>query len=202
MTMTQNEKAAAPVKGLDHYLNLKYPIELVEDEESFVASIPDLPGCFSYGDSVEEAIANLNATRRLWFQGAIESGAPIPEPTCVEDFSGKFVLRIPRTLHCSLDRESKKQGISLNQYLVHLLSERHCAHALNKKLEVLLKVTTAAVQTTESEPGWNWPEETDPGSIQTPRLDHHYLGMLNDVFGSSKRRRGFVVEKQLSRMKE
>jgi predicted RNase H-like HicB family nuclease len=100
-------------------------MEIVEDDGRFVVSIPDLPGCVSYGDTPEEALANLKATKQLWLKGALESGQTIVEPSMVEDFSGKFVLRIPRSLHHALDREARKQGVSLNMYTVHLLSERH-----------------------------------------------------------------------------
>jgi predicted RNase H-like HicB family nuclease len=100
-------------------------MEIVEDDGRFVVSIPDLPGCVSYGDTPEEALANLKAIKHLWLKGAFETGQTIVEPTMVEDFSGKFVLRIPRSLHQALDREARKQGVSLNMYIAHLLSERH-----------------------------------------------------------------------------
>lgn len=117
-------------KDMDYYLALNYPMEIVEDDGRFVVSIPDLPGCVSYGDTPEEAIANIKATKRLWLKGAFESGETIVEPTAVEDFSGKFVLRIPRSLHQSLDREARQQGVSLNMYTAHVLSERHKLTAL------------------------------------------------------------------------
>ncbi len=40
----------------------------------------------------------------------------------VEDYSGQFKLRIPRSLHRSLAEHSQRQGISMNQYCVYLLS--------------------------------------------------------------------------------
>lgn len=110
---------------LEHYVSLPYPIELVKDEDAFVASIPDLPGCASFGETPDQAVAGVEEAKRLWMEGRITAGQPIPEPSQLEQYSGKFVLRIPRTLHRSLDLEARKQGVSLNQYLVHLLSERH-----------------------------------------------------------------------------
>lgn len=117
-------------KDLEYYLALNYPMEIVEDDGRFVVSIPDLPGCVSYGDTPEAAIANIKATKSLWLKGAVESGETIVEPTTVEDFSGKFVLRIPRILHQALDREARQQGVSLNTYIGHLVSERHKLTAL------------------------------------------------------------------------
>jgi antitoxin HicB len=110
---------------LDHYLKLNYPVEMVVDGDAFVASFPDLPGCVSYAETVGEAYRNLKSTQKLWIKGQLDSRRPVPEPSHVEDFSGKFVLRIPRGLHQSLDRKARKQGVSLNHYISHVLSECH-----------------------------------------------------------------------------
>jgi predicted RNase H-like HicB family nuclease len=104
-------------------------MEIVEDDGVWIASIPDLPGCNSYGDSVSEAISNIQQAKDLWIQGRYETDSPIPEPTNEEDFSGKFILRIPRTLHRCLFYEAKKQGVSLNHYASHLLSVRQSIYA-------------------------------------------------------------------------
>ena len=120
---------------MQHYLRLKYPMEIVEDDDGVVATIPDLPGCVSFGETIEAALRSLNETKELWIKGRVDSGQPVPEPSQIEDFSGKFVLRIPRSLHKSLDREAKRQGVSLNQYILHLLSERHATTKIEHALE-------------------------------------------------------------------
>ena len=109
---------------LEYYLHQDYPIELVRDDGAWLASIPDLPGCNSYGDSASEAVENVTKTKELWIKGQYESDQPIPEPTEEDDFSGRFVLRIPKGLHRSLAFQAQKQGVSLNHYVSHLLSER------------------------------------------------------------------------------
>lgn len=116
--MTSEEK-------LQFYLNLSYPIEIVEDEGAIVASIPDLPGCSTFGENIDDALLSLRETKELWLKGRIDSQQPIPEPSTAEEYSGKFVVRIPKVLHRALDREARKQGISLNQYVLYLLAERH-----------------------------------------------------------------------------
>ena len=126
------------MKDLKKYLALPYSIEIMPDEEGYIATIPDLPGCMSSGDTIDAALRGLEEVKELWLQGRIEAGEEIPEPTKIEDFSGKFVLRIPRSLHRSLDREARKQGISLNQYVLHILSERHHFGALQDKIELAL----------------------------------------------------------------
>src|SRR5579885_1735957 len=101
-------------KPLEHYLSLKYPMEMVEENEGgWFVSLPDLPGCNSVGATVPEAVDNLQQAKELWLKSQFAAGGEIPEPTDEDDFSGKFVLRIPRVLHRSLAYEARKQGVSL-----------------------------------------------------------------------------------------
>ena len=143
MTEPKKETRLPETKYLEHYLALKYPMEIVEDDGRFVVSIPDLPGCISYGDSADEALNNIKSTKHLWLKGAVESGQAIAEPKTVDDFSGKFVLRVPRSLHQALDREARQQGVSLNMYISHLLSERHKLTALESFAEQWAVMCTA-----------------------------------------------------------
>ncbi len=53
-----------------------------------------------------------------WIEDALESGDPVPEPRDTEDFSGKVVLRMPKSLHRDLARRAKVEGVSLNQIMV------------------------------------------------------------------------------------
>ncbi len=50
------------------------------EDESYVAEIPELPGCMGHGDTQEEALANAKAAERLWLETAKEFGDPIPKP--------------------------------------------------------------------------------------------------------------------------
>lgn len=110
-------------------------MEIVEDEGNWVASVPDLPGCNSFGSTVTEAIGNVQEAKELWIKSQLESGGQIPEPTDEEDFSGKFVLRIPKLLHRALAYQAQKQGVSLNHYVSHLLSERHSLNMVQSLLQ-------------------------------------------------------------------
>ena len=57
-----------------------------------------------------------------WIETKLEGGFPVPQPINDSQFSGKFVLRIPKTLHARLAMEAEKEGVSLNQYAVYKLS--------------------------------------------------------------------------------
>jgi len=107
-------------------MRLDYPIELVKEDGQFTASYPDLPGCVSFGDSPDEAVSELETVKALWVIGQLEGGNSIPLPSSYEDkFSGKFVIRIPKTLHRLLHLEAGQQGVSLNQYVAYALANRN-----------------------------------------------------------------------------
>ncbi len=112
------------MKTLSEYMNMPYRMEIVEDTEEggFVVSFPDLPGCLTIGETVESAVANAKDAKKAWLEAALEEGIAISEPDSLEDYSGQFKLRIPRSLHRSLAEHSKREGISMNQYCVYLLS--------------------------------------------------------------------------------
>ncbi len=112
------------MKTLSEYMSMNYRMEIVEDrdEGGFVVSFPDLPGCLTCGKTIELAIENSRDAKKEWFTAAIEDGIEIREPDSLEDYSGQFKLRIPRSLHRSLMEHAKREGISMNQYCVYLLS--------------------------------------------------------------------------------
>ena len=88
----------------------------------FVVTYPDLPGCITCGETIESAVANAADAKQAWIAAALEEGIKIQEPDSLEDYSGQFKLRNPRSLHRMLAEHSKREGISMNQYCVYLLS--------------------------------------------------------------------------------
>lgn len=112
-------------KDLKYFLELSYPVRLVvEPDGAIVASIEELPGCLSQGESADDAMCNIEEARQLWIETAWERGISIPEPSTNKEYSGKVLLRMPRCLHRRVANTAMKEGISLNQYLVYLLSTR------------------------------------------------------------------------------
>ncbi|QUS60828.1 type II toxin-antitoxin system HicB family antitoxin [Synechocystis sp. PCC 7338] len=62
-------KQALEKQSLEYYLNLKYPISIIPEEEGgFTALIPDLPGCITQGETIEEVVANIDEARQLWIE--------------------------------------------------------------------------------------------------------------------------------------
>ncbi len=119
------------MRTIDEYMALPYRIELIPDvnEGGYVVSYPDLRGCLTTGETIEEAIANGEDAKREWLLAAMADGFPIPEPASDEEYSGQFKLRIPKSLHRQLAMQSKKEGISMNQYCLYLLSQNNALHA-------------------------------------------------------------------------
>lgn len=110
-------------KTVEYYLNLPYTFELQQDAgNGWAIGVRELPGCISQGDTAEEAIAMIREAMALWLEVTLEDGLPIPEPRSLDDFSGRFVVRMPRSLHRDLVEAAEQEGVSLNQYVAVTLA--------------------------------------------------------------------------------
>jgi antitoxin HicB len=107
---------------LAYYVGLSYPITVVKEDVGYSIAILDLPGCLSQGDTLEEALSNIEDAKAGWLEIAIAQGREIPEPEHDRSYSGKFMTRVPKGLHKALVIRAKRSGVSLNQYVSHLLT--------------------------------------------------------------------------------
>jgi antitoxin HicB len=102
-----------------------YPFELrpltPEEGGGWLITFPDLPGCMSDGESPEEAMANGRDALAAWLQAAKETGREIPRPG--ELPSGRFVTRVPRSLHARLSARARHEGVSMNALVTTFLAE-------------------------------------------------------------------------------
>ena len=114
------------MKDVKKYLNLPYNyiIHPVNDESGFYfyARVLELDGCQSTGETFEEAYKNLMEAMEGWIEAKLEHGFEVPLPVGYENFSGKFVIRMPKSLHYKLSIEAEQEGVSLNQYALYKLS--------------------------------------------------------------------------------
>lgn len=114
------------MKTVKDYIDLPYNyiIHPVTDESGiyFYARVLELDGCQSTGDTFDEAYENLRDAMKGWIATKLEGGFDIPRPVGYEDFSGKFIVRIPKSLHYKLTIEAEQEGVSLNQYALYKLS--------------------------------------------------------------------------------
>ncbi|MGC1377791.1 MAG: type II toxin-antitoxin system HicB family antitoxin [Anaerolineales bacterium] len=102
-------------------MKLPYTIKVVHDNNNedpgWVAQVAELPGCLTQADTFEELGEMIEDAMRGWLTVALKEGLPIPEPQPDEDYSGKFVLRLPRSLHRQIAEMAQREGVSLNQYV-------------------------------------------------------------------------------------
>ncbi len=111
-------------KAAEYYASLPYTIELRNTpDEGWFARVKELPGCMSQGETAEDAIANIQEAMHLWLEVSLEQGDAIPEPRMEEAYSGKFVVRVPRSLHRDLAETAEREGVSLNQYINSALAQ-------------------------------------------------------------------------------
>ena len=105
--------------------SIEYPFEIrpLSKEEGGGYSIvfPDLPGCRSDGATPEEAIENGRDALKSWLAVAHEFGDHLPKPFSA--VSGRFVQRVPRSLHAQLVAQAEAEGVSLNTLVVSLVSQ-------------------------------------------------------------------------------
>jgi len=117
-------------KALDFYRSMDYPAVLrknnEEDGGGWIAEILELPGCMSDGSTPTEAVANLEEAKRCWIEVALkrQQEIPLPRPNFTDEqvYSGKFTLRIPKSLHRQLAETAKHENVSLNQYVQTLIA--------------------------------------------------------------------------------
>jgi predicted RNase H-like HicB family nuclease len=103
-----------------------YSRVLVPDSESgsITARILEFPGCIAEGDSVEEALQNLEKAASGWIEAALDLGQEIPVPRVENEYSGKYPLRMPKSLHRQITEMAEQEGTSINQFIVAALAEK------------------------------------------------------------------------------
>ena len=109
------------------YLKLPYNviIQKINDEsgEYYYARVMELEGCHSDGDTFDEAYQNVLEAMEGYIETKLENGYEVPMPHGAEQYSGKFVVRVPKSLHRSLATAAQREGVSLNQYALYKLSQ-------------------------------------------------------------------------------
>jgi predicted HicB family RNase H-like nuclease len=95
-----------------------------EPDGTFRAEIVDFPGCIASGDTQADALAALENVAASWLEATLERKQAIPEPSETVEFSGRLVLRLPKALHAKAAYAAKREGVSLNQFIVTSVAEQ------------------------------------------------------------------------------
>jgi len=120
-----------------HAISIKWS----DEDNSFVATIPGIEALSAFGATRNEALAELYIAADAYFEALEEAGKPLPLPVKVNPYSGQLRLRMPKSLHAALSGEAEEENISLNTYIVTLLSERHIEKILLTKIKALGNLT-------------------------------------------------------------
>lgn len=111
-------------KSVEYYLGLEYSFNAIADPDGgYVIVFPDLPGCMTQVDSLDEIPYMVADVRAGWLE-TVYDDAPdsIPMPSYPDDCSGDASLRIPESLRRSLSESADAEGVSLDEYAAALLA--------------------------------------------------------------------------------
>ena len=125
--MATNKAPRATYRPIEKYLSLPYTIEVIKDigENDVVvwfAQVKELPGCMTEVDTFSEVQDMIADAMRVWIEAAMEDGEAIPEPKREEEYSGKFVTRVPPSLHRAVVTAAEEESVSLNLWVATQLA--------------------------------------------------------------------------------
>lgn len=124
-----------PEYPFEAYAHIVSPLA-AEEGGGYLITFPDLPGCMSDGETEAEAIVNGRDAFLAWVSARYDAKKPVPSPAYkpepVPSVSGRFVTRLPKSIHAKLAERAKTEGVSLNTLVLALIAEglgRKDAHA-------------------------------------------------------------------------
>jgi len=104
-------------------LNYSFSATWSDEDEGYIAICPEFPGLSAFGDTAEEAVAELKAAIGLAIETYQSEGWDVPQPQRIPEYGGKLLLRMPKSLHGKLAQQAEAEGVSLNTYVITILSE-------------------------------------------------------------------------------
>lgn len=121
-------QAIVPPYPFEAYAHIIEPLS-AEEGGGFLITFPDLPGCMSDGETEAEAIANGRDAFLCWVSAVADMDKTIPSPTfrtavtALVELSGKFVQRVPKSIHAQLAARARQEGVSLNSLVLTFIAE-------------------------------------------------------------------------------
>jgi len=96
-----------------------------EEDDCFIATCSEFPLLSAHGETKEEALSEFQTVLELAIESYKENGIELPAPAAPIDYSGQLRIRIPKSLHKKLAETASNENVSLNTYIVSLLSENN-----------------------------------------------------------------------------
>jgi antitoxin HicB len=112
-------------RSIDYYMRLHYTVKVVPSGDGYFARVEDLPGCVAWVSNVEDLWPAVNQAKRAWIEDALHREMRIPEPRKSEEnleYSGRILVRMPKSLHRDLIIKAHQEGVSLNHFIVTALA--------------------------------------------------------------------------------
>ena len=104
-----------------------YPFEVrplaAEDGGGYLISFPDFAECLSDGQTVDEAIVNGRDALKATIAALKSRKMAVPAPNSGGVASGKFVARVPKTVHAQLATRARAEGVSLNALVLTFIAQ-------------------------------------------------------------------------------
>lgn len=94
-----------------------FNIEWSDEDQEFIATCPAFPGLSAFGETEEEALREGKIALKGFIETYEANSMALPEPAVHESLSGKFQLRLPKSLHRLAVRMAHLENISLNSYI-------------------------------------------------------------------------------------
>ncbi|WP_394754224.1 toxin-antitoxin system HicB family antitoxin [Crenothrix sp.] len=121
-------KPITPPYPFEAYAHIIEPLS-VDEGGGFLITLPDLPGCIADGSTELGAIEAGRDAFLCWVSATADMGDLIPAPrfrtvtTDTTEPSGKFVQRVPKSIHAQLAVRAKQEGVSLNSLVLTFIAE-------------------------------------------------------------------------------
>jgi predicted RNase H-like HicB family nuclease len=124
-TIKKIKRVSSPYP-FEAYAHVVSPLT-ADEGGGFLITFPDLPGCMSDGATEAEAAANGRDAFEAWVSARVDAGKSIPEPAyrpeATPSASGRFVTRLPKSVHAKLAERAKTEGVSLNSLVLSYIAE-------------------------------------------------------------------------------
>jgi antitoxin HicB len=113
---------------------LKYSVTIQwsEEDDGFIATSRELPGLSAFGAAPSEALREFSTAADAYLESWKASGKPSPVPDVITPYSGQLRVRMPKSLHRDLAAAADNEGVSLNTFIVALLSGRFSGHTASR----------------------------------------------------------------------
>jgi predicted RNase H-like HicB family nuclease len=143
-----------------------YLVTWLEDEEEYVGRCKEFPLMTAFGETQEEAISEIKELIATTLEILEEDGDEIPKPISEKNYSGKILLRLPRSLHKKVFEQAENDGVSVNTFLNIIIAENVYQSRINSTLNSL-DVTVNSLKDLGDQARMLIPDITNSGGLWT-----------------------------------